>query len=102
MPPTPAGPMVANRLALLPVGGGHARAGDAMPREIVLHEADEGNVALVADRIEGHQPRQQLLGGDELALILVLQFTLRLVCGLSSEKAGTATSISCPPSVVIW
>ena len=37
-----------------------------------------------------------------IRVLSVLQLRLRLACGLSSEKAGIATSNSSPASVVIW
>ena len=52
--------------------------------------------------VEGDEPRQQVLGGAEVSAHCVLQFRLRVVCGLSSENAGTCTSMRSPASVVIW
>ena len=102
MPPTSAGPMVANRLAFCPSARRHAHAVDAMAAQITLDEFDDRDVGLVAGRVEGDEPRQQFLRRAELGGHLVLQFRLRVVCGLSSENAGTATSMRSPASVVIW
>ena len=87
---------------LEPVRRRHALAFDAVPRQILLDEPDERDVGLAAGRVEGDEPRQQLLrrAGDARHLDR-LQFRLRWACGLSRENAGIATLNSSPFSVVI-
>ena len=67
-------------------------------------------IALVARRVEGDEPRQQFDRACRSVLpwrlfsqtLVARQFMLRWVYGLSSEKAGIATSNIVPSSSDIW